>query len=108
MTPEGRVKAEIKAWLKAQGAYFFFPVQTGYGATTLDILCCLNGRFVGIECKAGFNKLTNRQSRVINEIRAAGGWAFEARSLDDVIRNLAACQSQEWSEKATTYAAQFL
>ncbi len=87
-TPEGRVKAEIKAWLKAQGAYFFFPVQTGYGATTLDILCCLNGRFVGIECKAGFNKLTNRQSRVINEIRAAGGIAFEARSLKDVLEKL--------------------
>ncbi len=89
MTPEGRVKHEIKAWLKARGAYFFMPVQTGMGAMTLDILACLNGRFIGIEVKRPGGKPTARQVLCINAIKAAGGAAFVATSAADVEQELA-------------------
>ena len=84
MTPEGKVKAEIKRYLKARGAYFFMPVQTGYGSTSLDFLVCLNGRFIGIEAKSLIGQPTPRQLAVMREIMATGGFAMLARSAYDV------------------------
>lgn len=85
-TPEGIVKDEVKRYLKSIGAYIFFPVQTGYGAATLDILCCVRGYFIGIECKRGDKIVqpSERQRKVINEIIECGGHAFVARSGKDV------------------------
>lgn len=85
MTPEGKVKENIKKWLKAQGAYFFMPVQTGYGAATLDILVCYKGKFIGIEVKAPGKKPTKRQELCMNEIRAAGGYAIWVDSAKQAI-----------------------
>ena len=82
MTPEGKLKKEVKAYLKSLNAYFFMPVQTGYGATTLDFLVCINGRFVAIETKAPGRWPTLRQDRVIREIIQAGGIAFATDSLE--------------------------
>ena len=79
MTPEGRVKAKVKRLLADHGAYSFMPVQTGYGATTLDFLVCVYGFFVAIETKAGKGKITERQHRTIDEIKAAGGFAIVVR-----------------------------
>lgn len=93
-TPEALVKDRIKSWLRERGAYFFMPVQTGFGASTLDILCCINGRFVGIECKRptepGMPKgrVTPRQINTIDAIRAAGGIAFVAEGVADCVREL--------------------
>lgn len=85
MTPEGKVKAAIKKWLKEQGAYFFMPVQTGYGAVTLDFLVCWNGKFVAIEAKREKGgRVSPRQSIVMEEIWRAHGAAFVASSLDEV------------------------
>ena len=54
MTPEKKVKNEIVKILKSMGVYYFYPVASGYGASGVpDIVACINGRFVGIECKAG-------------------------------------------------------
>lgn len=64
------------------------PVQNGYGASTLDFLCCIDGRFVGVEVKSKYGKMTPRQAVIINQIRDAGGIAFVARSVDDVIQGL--------------------
>lgn len=74
MTPEGRVKAKLKKILG--GAYQFWPVQTGYGAATVDVLACIVGRFWGIECKAPGKKPTPRQLTTMKQIRAAGGRTF--------------------------------
>jgi Holliday junction resolvase len=40
-----------------------------------DIIACVNGRFLAIECKAGGNKPTALQVREIENIRSAGGVA---------------------------------
>lgn len=85
-TPEGAVKQAIKDWLKTQGAYLFSPVQTGYGAATLDFLVCINGRFIGIETKRpGIKDPSPRQRLVMDAIEAAGGWAFCCDSLDSFL-----------------------
>lgn len=81
-TPEGRVKDKIKAVLKKHGAYFFMPVQNGYGTQTVDFLCCVKGRFLAIEAKAPGKKPTGRQEDVLAEVMAAGGTAIW---LDDKV-----------------------
>lgn len=75
-TPEGKVKAKVVRLLKNYGAYHFFPSANGYGRAGIpDIICCVNGKFVAIECKAGNNTTTALQDREIDAIRAAKGAA---------------------------------
>lgn len=76
-TPEAKVKAKVVAVLKELGAYYFYPVTGGYGASGVpDIVGCLNGRFFGIECKAGGNKPTALQLMNLKRIRETGGVAL--------------------------------
>ena len=78
-TPEKRVKTQVEAVLKNEGAYYFFPATHGYGRSGVpDIIACVNGRFLAIECKAGGNKPTALQVREIENIRIAGGVAVVA------------------------------
>jgi hypothetical protein len=76
MTPEGRVKNKVKAVLKKYGVWYHMPVPTGYEPKSIDFLCCARGHFFGIETKAPGKKPTDRQDRVLADIRAAGGWTF--------------------------------
>ena len=74
MTPEAKVKKKVVAVLKQHDAYFFYPVTGGYGRSGVpDIIACYNGRFIGIECKAGTNKPTPLQEKNLKDIQAAGG-----------------------------------
>lgn len=75
-TPESKVKAKLKEHLRKNNAYWFMPVQTGYGATSLDFLVCQDGEFYAYETKAAGGKLTPRQELVARQIRAAGGHPF--------------------------------
>lgn len=88
MTPEGKVKAEIKDYLREIGAYYFMPIQTGYGARTVDFLVCVAGKFVGIEAKRGGGAPSKLQQITIDNIQAAGGLAFVATSREDVEHGL--------------------
>ena len=88
MTPEGRVKAEIKKWLTARGAYFFMPVQGGYGAAGLDFYVCLTGFFVAVEAKRPGEEPTPRQEIIMDAIRAAGGLAICAHSAKELEEKL--------------------
>ena len=76
-TPEKKVKAKVVAQLKTLGAYYFYPVTGGYGASGVpDIVACLKGRFIGIECKANGNKPTALQKMNLDNIAAQGGIAL--------------------------------
>jgi hypothetical protein len=76
-TPESRIKDKIRAVLKSyEHIYFFMPVPTGMGATTVDFLCCYRGHFFGIEAKAPGKIPTPRQEYVLEQIRLAGGSTF--------------------------------
>ncbi|CAB4189685.1 Holliday junction resolvase Hjc [uncultured Caudovirales phage] len=77
MTPEAKVKAKVVSILKAAGAYYFFPATHGYGRSGVpDIVACLAGKFIGIECKAGKGKPTALQARELEAIHQAGGVAL--------------------------------
>jgi Holliday junction resolvase len=76
-TPEAKVKAKVVKQLKELGAYYFSPVTGGYGRSGVpDIVVCINGRFVGIECKAGKGVTTALQEKNLEAIRQSGGKAF--------------------------------
>jgi pantoate kinase len=73
-TPEAKVKAKIKAILKAHDVYYAMPIGTGYGNSGVpDFLCCVNGKFLAIEAKAGKGKTTALQDKHLREIDLAGG-----------------------------------
>jgi Holliday junction resolvase len=77
MTPEKKVKNEVVKVLKTFGAYYFYPVTGGYGASGVpDIVGCYKGRFFAIECKAGKGTTTALQERNIAQIVAQGGLAI--------------------------------
>lgn len=77
MTPEKKVKNNVVKILKDIGAYYFYPVASGYGSSGVpDIVACVHGRFVGIECKANGGKPTALQEKNLADIMNTGGVAI--------------------------------
>jgi hypothetical protein len=95
-TPEAKVKAKIKAILKAHGAYYAMPIGTGYGSSGVpDFLVCLNGEFLAIEAKAGKGVPTALQLKNLREIETAGGrtlvineQSLELKVLEAILENM--------------------
>jgi Holliday junction resolvase len=90
-TPEVKVKKKVVAQLKELGAYYFYPVTGGYGASGVpDIVGCYRGTFFGIECKAGKNKPTPLQQKNLDSISAMGGVAMVINedNINEVKTNL--------------------
>lgn len=93
-TPEKKVKDKVVAILKQEGAYYFFPATHGFGRSGVpDVVACVNGYFLAVECKAGKNKPTALQIREIENIRHAGGVAVVVNEtnwdmLPELIRKL--------------------
>jgi len=76
-TPEALVKKRVRLVLDRHEVYHFMPPANGYGRTGVpDIICCVNGKFLAIECKAGKGKTTPLQDRELEHIRMAGGVAL--------------------------------
>ena len=77
ITPEALVKKKIRAVLDAHGVYYAMPIGTGYGNSGVpDFLCCVGGRFLAIEAKAGKGKTTALQDAHIEKIQNCGGSAL--------------------------------
>jgi hypothetical protein len=88
MTPEGIVKKQVKAFLKTIKAYFFMPMQNGFGVVGVpDLICCVKGKFLGIETKAPGKRstVTANQQVQIDAIHAAGGYAVVVTSVEELI-----------------------
>lgn len=86
-TPEGKVKAAVKARLKELGAWFCMPMGTGFGNSGVpDFIVCHQGRFIGIETKAPgkLSNTTTLQKMQIEAIRKAGGAAVVVDSVDQL------------------------
>ena len=76
-TPEAKVKKKVKELLDQMGVYHFSPMQNGMGRAGIpDIIGCLDGRFIAIECKAGKGTTTALQERELTRIQNAGGLAL--------------------------------
>lgn len=87
MTPEGRVKTDIKKELDVRGfwragtpeperviGWYYMPVSNGMGVHGIpDFVCCYTGKSFFIEAKAPKGECTANQLQRHAEIRAAGG-----------------------------------
>jgi len=92
MTPEAKVKKKVKALLDKHGAYYFMPIGGPYAVQGVpDIICCIKGRFVGIECKANGGRITALQERNLDQIQKNGGVAIlvDETGLDLLAKTLA-------------------
>jgi pantoate kinase len=95
-TPEKLVKEKIKKILKEHGAWYAMPMGTGYGNSGVpDFLCCVNGKFLAIEAKAGKGIPTALQEKNMRDIEKAGGRALvvnektlELGTLEAVLENM--------------------
>jgi Holliday junction resolvase len=76
-TPEKKVKDAVAKILKGNNVYYFAPASNGMGRAGIpDIICCVDGMFLAIECKAGKGKTTALQDREIAAVKAAKGMAI--------------------------------
>ena len=82
-TPEGKVKKGVRQVLDGLGAYYVMPVTGGYGKQGApDFLVCYQGKFFGIETKAGKGKTTALQELNLKKIIDCGGVALVVREED--------------------------
>lgn len=95
ITPEGKVKKQIKDLLKNEQCYFYMVVPCGFSSVGVpDFVCCIPvtitedmvgktlGVFGGIEAKAKgkLKNTTPNQKKALNEIHNAGGMAIVTES----------------------------
>lgn len=79
MTPEGKVKKQIKKVLdkyRNNRLWSFMPVPYGYGARTVDYIGCCNSLFFSIEAKAPGKKPTALQEQTLTAHKKARGKTF--------------------------------
>lgn len=88
-TPEAKVKERVRTVLKLHKVYHFSPAANGYGRAGIpDFICCVNGFFLAIECKAGANEPTALQKLELDAIMQAGGAALVVNetNIEDVTK----------------------
>lgn len=93
-TPEGKVKARLTKELKKLGVYYFFPATWGMGRSGVpDVICCVRGMFIAIECKAGKNKPTELQRKEMALIEGSGGKVFVCNedTVDSTVEFIKLC-----------------
>ena len=86
MTPESKIKKQIKEYVRSIGGYIT-PIPGGaYGDNGApDLVACVNGRFVAIEGKAGKGEQSGWQKLRQQQIEDAGGIYIVAYSVEDVV-----------------------
>lgn len=103
-TPEVKVKKQVHRVLGAARAYAVNYIGGQYANNgTPDILACMNGRFFGIEVKAGTNKPTALQIHALAAIEAAGGVALVIN--EDNMTHLVRCLENPHAEGLSNYRA---
>jgi Holliday junction resolvase len=86
-TPEAKVKANVRKLLDELKIYHFMPPANGFGRAGIpDIIGCMDGHFIAVECKAGKGTTTALQDRELNAISNHGGTTFIANehNLDEL------------------------
>jgi len=83
---EKDITAAIMRYLKTVPDCFAWKEHGGmYGTAGLpDIICCIGGRFLGLEVKTPSGKLTKLQEITITKIKAAKGEAHKVTSVEEV------------------------
>lgn len=98
MTPEGRVKQKIKAYLEKRGVWFagrppppvivgwmYMPLAGPMGVSGIPDFCGIfKGRAFYVEAKAPNGRCTDIQLLRHSEIEQAGGVVVVARSVEEL------------------------
>lgn len=88
-TPEALLTKSIRQLLNSVGIFAWKewggPMST---PGVPDIIGCFKGRLIGIEIKSEKGVVSEYQKEFIDNINRAGGLAFVARSIEDVIEGL--------------------
>lgn len=89
-TPENKVKANIKKFLKEKNVFSVSIAAGPYSTGGIsDRLACIQGRFIAIEikkdAKSGPTKL---QQQFIDNVIKAGGIGFVTYSVDHLVKKL--------------------
>lgn len=85
MTPEGKVKDDLKKYLDSLGpdCWYYMPVPMGYGKRGVpDFIICYRGFFLAPETKRAKGGVSQPwQDRAQAEIRLAGGFSDRATTI---------------------------
>ena len=95
-TPEQKIKRKVSTLFKQYNVWYFMPASNGFGKAGIpDYIACVDGHFLGVECKSDSTKkptaLQIRQGELIQE--ANGVWLVVCdtetlNKLEAVIRTL--------------------
>ena len=88
-TPEGKIKRKLDKMLKSENIWYYSPQAGPFGRAGIpDRVAIVDGRFVGIECKADRTKKpTALQLSCMKQIEDAGGKsivAFDDETIAEV------------------------
>tara|TARA_R110002020_G_scaffold15996_2_gene56812 strand:+ start:732 stop:1061 length:330 start_codon:yes stop_codon:yes gene_type:complete len=79
-TPEGKIKVKLDKMLKSYGkqVWYYNPQAGAFGRAGIpDKILCVNGHFIGVECKADRGKKpTALQLQCMKQIELAKGVCF--------------------------------
>jgi Holliday junction resolvase len=84
---EQQIQTKIIKYIQASGGYVV-KVITASKAGVPDILCCIKGKFIGIEVKTETGRASPLQLANIELIKQAGGEAAFIRSIEDAAKYL--------------------
>lgn len=99
---EDLVKKQVKQILDAAGAYWFMPPANGFGRAGIhDFVGCLNGQYIGIECKGTDGRWTALQQREHERVLAHGGFSMcvTPDNINELKKELA-----KWTKKNSSAA----
>ncbi len=117
MTPEGRVKKDIKAWLDWLGWWYLMPVKHQYGRTGIpDFIINAGGYFLAVETKKPGNAkgTTARQDEELAWVAKSKGRQLVCTGLeqlkdycyaDESIRAQLPARGSDGEPKASSRAA---
>lgn len=80
---EQTIQSSIIKYLESKGCYVVKVISANKIGVP-DLLCCINGRFVGIEVKTNKGIVSSLQIVQIERINKAEGIAFVCRSVEEL------------------------
>jgi Holliday junction resolvase len=89
MTPEGNVKAKVRALLRELGIHYIHVPGSVYGkGGAPDYIACIDGLYVEIECKADGGRQTMLQKHEEDKCVASGGiYLLVAKATFEVFKS---------------------
>jgi len=89
LTPEAMLTRSVRQLLNSVGIFHYKAWGGPMSAPGVpDLVGCYKGRMIAIELKSQRGVVSDKQQEFIDKINRAGGLAFVARTIDDVIDGL--------------------